>query len=371
MIKYLGSKRRLVQAISSLASGCGASTAADLFTGTTRVAQELKRQGVNVTAVDTATYSEVLAQCYVGLDATTVVGAEASQAIAELGALPGQKGYFTEVFCERSRYLRPENGARVDAIRDAIEVRHRGSWLYPVALTSLLEAADRVDSTTGLQMAYLKQWAPRSYRPLELRVPELLAGPGRAIRADAREALASLGPVDFAYLDPPYNQHRYFTNYHVWETLIRWDAPDHYGVACKRSDSRSAATRSDFNSKATMPVALAEVVEAIDATVVVVSCNDESWLSREDLVRMCAARGHVELLEFDSKRYVGAQIGIHDPAGQKVGRVSHLRNVERLAVCGPRGNVLAAIEGWRRRSLEALEAGPLAAGSTGLGPVRL
>ncbi|HLN04968.1 MAG TPA: DNA adenine methylase, partial [Acidimicrobiales bacterium] len=82
MIKYLGSKRRLVQAISSLASGCGASTAADLFTGTTRVAQELKRQGVNVTAVDTATYSEVLAQCYVGLDATTVVGAEASQAIA-------------------------------------------------------------------------------------------------------------------------------------------------------------------------------------------------------------------------------------------------------------------------------------------------
>jgi len=50
-------------------------------------------------------------------------------------------------------------------------------------LTSLIEAADRVDSTTGVQMAYVKQWAPRSAKPLELRVPELLPGPGRAIQA--------------------------------------------------------------------------------------------------------------------------------------------------------------------------------------------
>ena len=179
VIKYLGSKRRLVQTIAALASGCGAVTAADLFTGTTRVAQELKRQGAFVTAVDTATYSEVLAQCYIGTDATAVDRDEIADAIVELDALPGRRGYFTEVFCERSRYLRPENGERVDAIRDAIEERHRSSWLYPILLTSLLEAADRVDSTTGLQMAYLKQWAPRSFLPLLLKVPELLAGPGR------------------------------------------------------------------------------------------------------------------------------------------------------------------------------------------------
>jgi adenine-specific DNA-methyltransferase len=360
VIKYLGSKRRLVQTIACLASGCGASTAVDLFTGTTRVAQELKRQGAFVTAVDTATYSEVLAQCYISADSSALDHGELEEAIAELNALPGRRGYFTEVFCERSRYLQPHNGARVDAIRDAIEERHRGSWLYPIVLTSLLEAADRVDSTTGLQMAYLKQWAPRSFLPLSLRVPELLAGPGRSVRADARDAAASLGPVDFAYLDPPYNQHRYFTNYHVWETLIRWDAPAHYGVACKRADSRSAATRSEFNSRQTMPAALAEVVRTIDATVVVVSCNDESWLGRDDLVNICARRGHVELLEFDSRRYVGAQIGIHDPAGHKVGRVSHLRNVERLAVCGPKAEVLGAIEAWRRRARNCDEAPPFA-----------
>ena len=46
---------------------------------------------------------------------------------------------------------------------------------------------------------------------------------------------------------PPYNQHRYFTNYHVWETLVRWDAPAHYGVACKRVDARDEVTRSPYN----------------------------------------------------------------------------------------------------------------------------
>jgi len=358
VIKYLGSKRRLVGTIACLASGCGAQSAADLFTGTTRVAQELKRQGAFVTAVDTATYSEVLAQCYIGQDASVVDHAELEEAITELNALPGRRGYFTEVFCEKSRYLQPQNGERIDAIRDAIEERHRGSWLYPIVLTSLLEAADRVDSTTGLQMAYLKNWAPRSFLPLTLRAPELLAGPGRSIRADARQAASSIGPVDFAYLDPPYNQHRYFTNYHVWETLIRWDAPDHYGVACKRSDSKSAATRSEFNSRQTMAAALAEVVGTIDATIVVVSCNDESWLGRDDLVEMCARRGHVELLEFDSRRYVGAQIGIHDPAGHKVGRVSHLRNTERLAVCGPKAEVLGAIGAWHERAGDCDESPP-------------
>ena len=52
------------------------------------------------------------------------------------------------------------------------------------------------------------------------------------------QTVDELDPVDLMYLDPPYNQHRYFTNYHVWETLVRWDEPEHYGIACKRVDAR-------------------------------------------------------------------------------------------------------------------------------------
>ncbi len=156
-------------------------------------------------------------------------------AVAHLNALPGSEGYVTEVFSRQARFFQPHNAARIDAVRDAIEAEFARSALYPLLLTSLIEAADRVDSTTGVQMAYVKAWSPRSFNPLELRVPELLTGPGRAVKGDAVELAPVLGHFDLAYLDPPYNQHRYFTNYHVWETLVAWDAPEAYGVAANAS----------------------------------------------------------------------------------------------------------------------------------------
>lgn len=344
-IKYLGSKRVLVDVIGRLATATDATDAVDLFTGTTRVAQELKRRGMVVTAVDLATYSEVLAGCYIATDADGIDEAELDEAIRELAALPGRPGYVTETFCIRSRYFQPKNGARIDAIRDRIESQYVGTPLYPILMTSLLEAADRVDSTAGLQMAYLKGWAPRAHNDLELRRPLLLPGTGRALRADATRAIDDLPPTGFLYLDPPYNQHRYFTNYHVWETLVRWDAPEHYGVACKRADSRDASTKSVFNRRREMPRALRELLRRARADVVAVSYNDESWITADEMLDALRDAGHEEVrtLAFDSKRYVGAQIGIHSPTGEKVGRVSHLRNTEFLFVAGDRDRVEAAV----------------------------
>jgi adenine-specific DNA-methyltransferase len=339
VIKYLGSKRRLVPVLGEMFAASGAELALDLFTGTTRVAQEFKRRGGFVTALDSARYSEAFARCYVEIDAERIDRDELVAAIARLDALDGRPGYFTETFCVASRYLRPENGARVDAIRDAIESEYAASPLYPVLLTSLIEAADRVDSTVGVQMAFLKQWAPRSHQRLTLRVPELLPGPGIARRGDAVTEVAALGSFDLAYLDPPYNQHRYFTNYHVWETLVAWDAPEHYGVACKREDARDDTTKSAFNRKREMPAALRACMEAVDARLVILSYNDESWIGFDELLELGAARGEVVALAFDSARYVGARIGIHNRDGVRVGTVSHVRNLEYLIVCGERADL--------------------------------
>jgi len=340
VIKYLGSKRRLIPVLGEICARAEARRAIDLFTGTTRVAQEMKRRGAHVTAVDTARYAEVFAQCYVALDGETADLAALADALRDLESRPGVDGYVTETFCMQARFFQPHNGRRIDAMRDALERDYRGSWMYPVLLTSLIEAADRVDSTTGVQMAYVKEWAPRSFRPVELRLPALVAGSGAAVRADARDIARECGGFDLAYLDPPYNQHRYFTNYHVWETLVAWDAPPHYGVACKRVDAREPDTKSVFNERRGMPDALAQVIRDIDAALVVVSYNDESWVTIQQLEAMCAARGDdVRTLAFPSRRYVGAQIGIHNPNGEKVGRVSHLRNVEYVVCAGERGLV--------------------------------
>ncbi|WP_075890819.1 DNA adenine methylase [Actinomyces provencensis] len=344
MIKYLGSKRALVPALGRMASATGARTAVDLFAGTTRVAQEFKRRGMEVTACDIATYSEVLAACYIEADACAVDTDELAGALVRLSALPGHPGYFTHTFCEEARFFQPKNGQRVDAIRDALE-DYRETPLFPILLTSLMEAADRVDSTTGLQMAYLKRWAPRAFNDLELRIPELLPGVGHALRGDASRLVTRLPRTDLMYLDPPYNQHRYFTNYHIWETLVRWDSPETYGVARKRADCRDDRTKSVFNKKREMPTAFTELLGHTNTQVLMVSYNDESWITADQMMLALRDAGYedVRLVVFDSKRYVGAQIGIHGPTGERVGQVSHLRNVEYVFVAGPTPQVEAAV----------------------------
>lgn len=340
MIKYLGSKRRLVDRIVAVARAVpNATSAVDLFSGTSRVGHALKRAGLRVHANDCMAYAHTLATCYVQADAHEHAE-QAAAVLAELQHTPPKAGYVTRTFCEEARFFTPENGARIDAIRDAIAARALSPELEAICLVSLLEAADRVDSTTGLQMAYLKQWAPRAAQPLTLRLPDLLpqvaTGKGSAHQLDALDAAAQLSG-DIAYLDPPYNQHSYLGNYHIWETLVRWDAPEAYGVARKRVDVRTRP--SPFNSKPKLGRALQQVIDTIDARVLVVSFSNEGWLAREALVEMLAARGDVLVLEHDFKRYVGAQIGIHNQTGRRVGTVSHTRNTEYLFIAGAPADV--------------------------------
>jgi adenine-specific DNA-methyltransferase len=337
LIKYLGSKRTLLpEIVATVARIEGARSVLDLFSGTARVGHALKRAGYRVLSNDHNAYAHTLAACYVEADREDVV-ADAERLIAELNRLPGAAGYFTETFCVKARFFQEKNGARVDAIREEIERKSLSPELRAVLLVSLMEAADRVDSTTGLQMAYLKQWAPRSANELALRMPDVLPrgahGKGAASQREAVDAASEL-VADVAYLDPPYNQHSYLGNYHVWESLVRWDKPEVYGVACKRVDVR--ARTSPFNSRLRFRAAIAEVIRAVRAPVLVVSFSNEGFLPRAEMETLLAERGVVETLEIDFKRYVGAQIGIYNPSGAKVGEVSHLRNVERLYVVSPR-----------------------------------
>jgi adenine-specific DNA-methyltransferase len=371
LIKYIGSKRRLVAALGDIAATLSPATALDLFSGTTRVAQALKRQGAHVTAVDSEAYAWTLARCYVATDLDEVDPDELGEVLDHLDHLPGRAGYVTETFCRNARFFQPHNGERIDAIRT--ELTHfEADPLYPVLLTALLEAADRVDSTTGLQMAYLKQWAPRSFGRLRLRSPRLLPGPGRALHGDATGLVwAGFAPgrpsasgVDLAYLDPPYNQHRYASNYHIWETLVRGDEPEHYGTACKRIDLRDKDRRSPFNSRRTFPAAMAALLSGLSAQFVIVSYNDESWVSMDQMSSWLRDAGHrcVAVMGFPSKRYVGAQIGIHNPAGERVGTEGRRSNTEWLFLAGTPDDVAAAVGAGARHGGEPMRV-PVGAGS--------
>ena len=113
------------------------------------------------------------------------------------------------------------------------------------------------------------------------------------------------------------------------------------------------------------------------AELLVLSYNDEAWLNADELETVCRGRrwrrrggrgGAAELaggerevvtLSFDSARYVGAQIGIHNPAGDKVGQVSHLSNHELLVIAGEGALVRHVVDQVREA-----ETGPATGGST-------
>ena len=171
-------------------------------------------------------------------------------------------------------------------------------------------------------------------------MPALLAGRGAVRREDARALVREDAAYDVAYLDPPYNQHSYFNNYHVWETLVRGDAPPSYGIARKREDCRT--TKSAFNARPAAHAALAEVIAAVRARHVIVSFSDEGFHALDAVRTLLAARfGEVAGIAVASRRYVGAQIGIHDRRGEVVGEVSHLHNTEWLFVAGPDASAIA------------------------------
>jgi adenine-specific DNA-methyltransferase len=338
MIKYIGSKRlliaRILQAVGA-AVPAGA-TVLDLFSGTARVGTALKAAGYRTIANDHNAFAHAIATCYVQADAERWAE-PARRILADLQRLPPRAGWFTATYCEQARYLHPDNGARIEAMREAIGGMGTEPELEAILLTALLEAADRVDSTAGLQMAYMKQWAPRARQPVQLRLPVLLPRPAsgacRALCGEA-EAVAASVDCDLAYLDPPYNQHSYLRNYHVWETLVRWDQPEVYGLAQKRTDCRTRL--SDFNSRRRIGPALTRTVAALRCPAIIVSFNDEGYLGRATLEAMLGARGHLQVIEIPHERYVGAKIGIHNPQGAKVGQVGRLRNVEYLFVATER-----------------------------------
>lgn len=330
MIKYIGSKRLLVPTITDVIKELKPKgTVIDLFSGTSRVGFALKKEGYKVISNDINTYATTIARAYIQADLED--HRNVASLIDYMNSIPGVPGYFTETFCRKARFFQPKNGARVDAVRNWLAGQDFSPELEAILLVSIMEAADRVDSTTGVQMAYIKSWAPRAHNDIFFRMPPLLpratSGKGEAHQMDALVAATTL-TGDIAYLDPPYNQHKYIGNYHIWETLVRWDAPEVYGVAMKRLDVRSR--KSVFNSRPGIRGAVKQVVEDLDVKHLVVSYSSDGYLTKEELMDILSSRGQVSVLAVNHKRYVGSQIGVYSPGGHKVGSSGPKMNVEYI-----------------------------------------
>src|SRR5690606_24130552 len=274
MIKYLGSKRLLIpKNLEIMRLFPELESVGDVFSGTSRVGHACKKAGFRVWATDMNAYAHCLAKCYVAADREKIID-EASALIEECNRLHGEGGWFTQTYCVDARYFQPHNGVRIELIRNFIEERNLEEPLRSVLLTSLIEAADRVDSTCGIQMAYLKDWSARSNNVLKMRMPDVVMsvehGQCAATRFDAND-IAGRMDVDIMYIDPPYNQHSYLGNYHVWESLVLWDNPEVYGVAKKRVDVKTR--KSTYNRKHECKHAFRDLISKVCSPLIIVSFN--------------------------------------------------------------------------------------------------
>ena len=326
-VKYIGSKASLIGEITRFVAANippGESrTFLDVFTGTTRVAQAFRAAGWTVATSDLSWAAEAYAHAF--LLRTADSGARIPALLETLRAKPPAADWITNTYCDVIaadggivKMWKPENGAKADAIRNTIaawEAAGEASHHEAMILTAcLIFALDKVDSSVGVQQAYLKKWAARAANPLKLEDLPFPAGPaGTHLVGDALVLPYQMASV--AYLDPPYSAHSYSTYYHIWDSITRWDKPAVGLKTNRRIDRVSAADQFDpamssqWNSKRTALAAFMALVERLPVRFVVISYNDESLIPLETLETALKVKYTVTVKKIPYKRNIMCQIG--------------------------------------------------------------
>ena len=328
-VKYAGSKLRLIPHILELAKKTPASSVLDGFAGTTRVSQAFARVGYRVVCNDSAIWSKFFGTCY-------LLGAKGERdyrsLIDHLNALPPKDGWFSEHYGGESspknqsegskRPWQLHNTRKADAIRDEIEALQLNDVDKAVALTSLILALDQVDSTVGHFASYLRDWAPRSFKSLRLRIPHIVETDRdhEVLNGDIFDAIPKSN-AELAYYDPPYGSNnekmppsrvRYSAYYHVWTTVCLHDKPTLFGKVNRRadtSDSVSPSVFEDFRRCATGGFVAVKAIEKLlmqsRAQWIILSYSSGGRATACELDEAIRAAGRlVEVVEVDYKRNV-------------------------------------------------------------------
>ena len=325
-VKYIGSKAALIHEIVSFVDEHlpfkQGRRFLDVFTGTTRVAQAFRANGWSVASSDLSWAAEAYSHAF--LIRTSESGARIPLLLEELKTVPPSTGWITQSYCDVIaedggivKMWTPVNGAVADAMRDRIaewtkskRISHHESMIL---VACLIFALDKVDSSVGVQQAYLKEWATRAKSPLELK--DLPFPDGARGSHNVGDALKILyGDCDVAYVDPPYSPHSYATYYHIWDSITRWDKPVVGLKTNRRLDRISGESFDDrmhspWNSKKEALAAFLTLVERLPARAVVISYSDESIVPLGQLEAALKETYTVYKRIIPYKRNIMSQIG--------------------------------------------------------------
>ncbi len=327
VITCIGNKRALLPVIGAAVERVGKRLGRkklrilDLFSGSGIVARFFKRHADRLVANDLELYSAVANSCHLS-NAATVPHARLAQALAHIGnALKHPRpGFFCELYApEDDTRIRPgervfysrENALILDTARAAIEEVDEDLRVF--LLAPLLAEASVHANTAGVFKGFYKgrdgvgrfggeggHALQRIMGRIEPRLPVFsrFTCESRVVRGDAGALSARLrdegAEFDLAYLDPPYNQHPYGSNYFMLNLLAENRRPERVSKVSGIPDDWN---RSAFNRKREAREALFSLVAGLPARFILISYNSEGFVSHNEFTGFLRSLGKLELVE--------------------------------------------------------------------------
>lgn len=285
---------------------------ADLFAGTGCVGGYFKSQGYSIIANDIQYYSYVITKHMIenngNLDKERMSGL-----IKKLNSLNGVEGFIyknysyegTEGQEFRRMYFSDFNAKKCDAIRIAIE-----NWLqqekineheYFFLLGSLLNSIDKYANTASVYGAYLKKLKKSALKEMELVALPIMQGTVdcKVYNEDISELIKNVSG-DILYLDPPYNARQYCSNYHLLETIARYDNPEIKGKTGLRD---YADQKSVFCIKDKVADAFNELIKNAKFKYIFLSYNNEGLMSFDTIEKIMRKYGKYKVYLQQYRRF--------------------------------------------------------------------
>lgn len=209
--------------------------------------------------------------------------------------------------CERM-YLTSENAIRIDFIRNKIEEWRNKELInkneYYYLLAALIEGVPFVSNITGTYGAYLKQWDKRAFKKFEMIRLNVIDNnvKNQCYNKNSNDLIQEISG-DILYLDPPYNERQYLPNYHLLETIARYDNPEIKGKTGIRVYN---SEKSNYCIKNKVYSEMEELIKNAKFKHIIVSYNQDGLLSKNDIETILKKYGNKEtykLYEIPYKQY--------------------------------------------------------------------